>query len=106
MDLPNPDRKLKPAMLATMVLKEPAAPQLLVPSSAVVRDGNVEFVFVQRAADTFVLRPVTLDGEFNERRVLLDGVYPGEQIVVEGAFHLNNERRRRALRGNDDNGGA
>ena len=48
----------------------------------------------------------TLDGEFNERRVLLDGVYPGEQIVVEGSFHLNNERRRRALRGNDGNGGA
>jgi cobalt-zinc-cadmium efflux system membrane fusion protein len=106
MDLPNPDRKFKPAMLATMVLKEPAAPQLMLPSSAVVRDGNAEFVFVQRAANTFVLRQVALDGEFDERRILRDGVYPGEKVVVEGAFHLNNERRRRALRGNDDNGGA
>ncbi len=106
MDLPNPDRKLKPAMLATMLLKEKAAPQLMLPASAVVRDGDAEFVFIQRAADTFVLRRVMLDGEFDERRVLHDGVQPGEKVVVEGAFHLNNERRRRALRGNSDSGGA
>jgi len=101
MDLPNPDRKLKPAMLATMVLKDQAEEKQIVPAAAVVRDGNAEYVFVQRAADTFVLRPVMLDGEFSGSRVLVDGVRPGEKIVVEGAFHLNNERRRRALRGND-----
>jgi hypothetical protein len=32
---------------------------------------------------------------------LLDGVRPGEKIVIAGAFHLNNERRRRALRGGE-----
>ncbi len=106
MDLSNPDRKFKPAMLATMVLKEQVAQQQVLPTAAVVRDGNVEYVFVQRAADTLVLRPVTLDGEFGERRVLLAGVFSGEKIVVEGAFHLNNERRRRALHGNEDKGGA
>jgi cobalt-zinc-cadmium efflux system membrane fusion protein len=106
MDLPNPDRKFKPAMLATMMLKEQPERKQVLPSAAVVRDGNAEYVFIQRAADTFVLRPVSLDGEFEERRVLLAGVSPGEKIVVDGAFHLNNERRRRAVRGSDDGGGA
>jgi len=101
MDLPNPERKLKPAMLATMVLKYQAEKQQVVPAAAVVREGNSECVFVQRDADTFVLRQVTLDGEFGGSRVLVDGVRPSEKIVVEGAFHLNNERRRRTLRGDD-----
>jgi cobalt-zinc-cadmium efflux system membrane fusion protein len=84
-----------------MVLKDQAEEKQIVPAAAVVRDGNAEYVFVQRAADTFVLRPVMLDGEFSGSRVLIDGIRPGEKIVVEGAFHLNNERRWRALRGND-----
>jgi len=101
MDLPNPDRKLKPAMLATMILKDQAEQQQVVPLTAVVREENGECVFVQRDADTFVLRQVKLGGEFGVNRVLLDGVRPGEKIVIAGAFHLNNERRRRALRGGE-----
>lgn len=101
MNLPNPARRYKPAMLATMVLKEQTEKQQVVPSSAVVRENDAEHVFVQRGTDTFVLRPVTLGGEYGGRRVLVDGIRPGEHIVLDGAFHLNNERRRRALRGSE-----
>jgi cobalt-zinc-cadmium efflux system membrane fusion protein len=101
MDLPNPDRKYKPAMLATMVLKNQTERQQVIPSTAVVREDDKEHVFVQMDADTFVLRPVTLGGEFGGSRVLVEGVRPGEKIVVDGAFHLNNERRRQLLRGNE-----
>jgi cobalt-zinc-cadmium efflux system membrane fusion protein len=98
MDLPNTDRKLKPAMIATMVLKDAAERRQVVPSPAVVREGNDDFIFIQRGTDTFVLRPVTLGGEYGGNRVVVDGVQPNDKIVVEGAFHLNNERRRRAVR--------
>lgn len=101
MNLPNPSRRFKPAMLATMVLKEQTEKQQVIPAAAVVRENDAEHVFVQRGSDTFVLRPVTLGSEFSGRRVLLEGVQPGEKIVLDGAFHLNNERRRRALRGSD-----
>jgi cobalt-zinc-cadmium efflux system membrane fusion protein len=101
MDVPNPNRRLKPAMLATMELKEHTENQQVVPASAVVRDENNEYLFVQRDADTFLLREVKLGGEFGGRRVLIEGIRPGEKIVVEGAFHLNNERRRRNMRGEE-----
>lgn len=98
MDMPNPKRRLKPAMLATMVLKDALEREQLVPATAVVREGNVEHVFVERDAGTFVLRPVVLGGEIGARRIVESGLRPGEKIVINGAFHLNNERRRRSLR--------
>lgn len=101
MDLPNPKARYKPAMLATMLLKEHTEQRTVVPVAAVVREENLEHLFVQRTPGTYVLRPVTLGEEFEGRRVLLEGIQPGEQIVTAGAFHLNNERRRRAQRGQD-----
>jgi cobalt-zinc-cadmium efflux system membrane fusion protein len=101
MELPNPERKYKPAMLATMVLRNPTESRQVIPASAVVREEDLEHVFVQIDADTFVLRPVTLGEEFGNARVLIHGVRPGEKIVVDGAFHLNNERRRLLLRSSE-----
>jgi len=101
MELPNPGYRYKPAMLATMTLKDQRERKQVVPGTAVVREQDVNHVFVQLDNDTFVLRPVTLGDEFGGNRVLLDGLRPGEKIVTEGAFHLNNERRRRAIRGDE-----
>jgi membrane fusion protein, heavy metal efflux system len=99
MDLPNPERRYKPAMLATIVLQDHAERQLLIPATAVVREGNREQVFVEKATDTYVLREVTLGGEFGDKRVLLGGLRPHEKIVLDGAFHLNNERKHLATQG-------
>jgi len=99
MDVPNPGRRLKPAMLATMALRDQAEKRQVVPVSALVREGDTEMLFVERAPGVFVLRPVTLGDEFGNVRVLTSGIQPGEKIVTDGAFHLNNERRRRAVRG-------
>ncbi len=96
-DLPNPRRKFKPQMLATMNLKEGAQQRLVVPLTAVVREDNREYVFVQQGEKQFILRPVELGPEFEKVRVLLAGVEPGEKVVTDGAFHLNNERRRLAV---------
>lgn len=99
MDVPNPARRLKPAMLATMALRDHAEKRQVVPVSAVVREGDAELIFVERSPGVYVLRPIVLGGEFGNRRVLASGIQPGEKIVIDGAFHLNNERRRRAVRG-------
>ncbi|MEQ1886902.1 MAG: efflux RND transporter periplasmic adaptor subunit [Bryobacteraceae bacterium] len=99
LDLPNPRKRFKPAMLATMVLRDPAQRKQVIPVTAVVREGNDEFVFVQLEPDKFVLRPVVLGEEHGGNRVLTDGIQPGEKIVVDGAFHLNNERKRLAVQG-------
>jgi membrane fusion protein, heavy metal efflux system len=99
MELANPQRRYKPSMLATMTIADRAQRKQVVPAAAVVRDGDKEFVFVQSSADVFTLRPVSLGEESGGRRILMDGLRPGEKIVVEGAFHLNNERIRLSVQG-------
>jgi cobalt-zinc-cadmium efflux system membrane fusion protein len=101
MEIANPRGRFKPAMLATMTLRDQTERQQLVPTTAVVREDNQENVFVQLDDDSFVLRKVTLGEEFGRNRVLVDGIRAGEKIVLDGAFHLNNERRRLLLRGSD-----
>ena len=101
-EVPNADRKLKPAMLATMSLETKPERRMVVPAAAVVREENVAHVFVQQQqTNTFLLRKITVDREADGNRVSIQGVEPGERIITEGAFHLNNERRRRALRGQE-----
>ena len=97
MNLPNPKRLYKPAMLTTMTLIDGSEQRLVVPASAVVREGNDDCVFIQAAPNTYLLKPVSLGDDLGDKRVLLDGVREGERIVIDGAFHLNNERKRLAL---------
>jgi cobalt-zinc-cadmium efflux system membrane fusion protein len=99
MDLPNPAREYKPGMLVSVMIKGAPQERPVLPAGAVVREENRDFVFVQTGPSTFALRPVTLGAELEGYRVLVSGPRPDEPVVVEGAFHLNNERRRRNLQG-------
>ena len=98
MNVANPRGRYKPAMLATMRLKDKVQRERVVPVTAVVRENNRDNVFIQTAPRTFVLREVQLGGEFGDFRALIAGVEPNETIVVDGAFHVNNERKK-ALQG-------
>jgi cobalt-zinc-cadmium efflux system membrane fusion protein len=92
LELPNPDRKLKPHMYATIrVHSLPVRNALVVPEHAVQRDRDRRFVFIQRDATTFEARDV-LVGESNGEHVrILDGLREGEPLVVKGAFILKSE---------------
>jgi cobalt-zinc-cadmium efflux system membrane fusion protein len=99
MDLPNPERIYKPAMLASLLLKGKPQRRQVVPAASVVREENKDYVFVQTGSDAFRLREVAVGPETDGLRPLIRGVREGEKIVVDGAFHLNNERKRRLLQG-------
>lgn len=98
-ELENPQRSLKPAMLASVMIEPRAVDRLVVPGSAVVRENNQDHVFVRAQDGTFRLVQVTLGNESSGLRVVHSGLQGGEPIVTEGAFHLNNERRRAELEG-------
>lgn len=98
LDLHNPERHYKPAMLASVMIKGKHEKRVTVPAEAIVRDDNRDYVFVP-ASGGYRLQPVTLGEEYDGHRVVLSGLRADEQIVVGGAFHLNNERRRRQLEG-------
>jgi cobalt-zinc-cadmium efflux system membrane fusion protein len=86
-------------MLATMTLQDKVQREEVVPLAAIVREENQDHVFVQRGPDTFLLRQIATGEQFGDTRVVKSGLAPGEKIVTDGAFHLNNERKRRALGG-------
>ncbi len=95
----NTDGRLKPAMLATMLIATEAVPRLAVPVTAVIRENNLDYVFIQVKAGQFKLIEVRLAPEVNGLRPVLSGVKLGDNVVIDGAFHLNNERNRQALEG-------
>ena len=86
-------------MLATMLIEARPSDKLVVPASAVVREGEEEFVFVVGDGGQYRLTKVKLAPEHGGRRVVISGLKGGEKLVVEGAFHLNNERNRLAAEG-------
>jgi membrane fusion protein, heavy metal efflux system len=97
MNVPNPHGRYKPAMLTTMALIDGAQQHTVVPATAVVRESNEDYVFVERSPNTFVLHKVTLGEDAGSVRVVVNGITRADRIVTNGAFHLNNERKRVAL---------
>ncbi len=97
MDLDNGRLEYKPAMLADIRLEEKPERRMVIPTAAVVREGNDDCVFVDLGNWTFGIRRVTLGGEFGEKRVVEAGLKEGERIAVKGGFHLNTERKRASL---------
>ena len=93
----NPKFVLKPQMLATLLLNGSYVKQLAVPASAVVRENDREYVFVQTGERQFRLTEVQLDAAAGEVRPVRKGINEGVRIVVDGTFHLNSQRKRAEL---------
>lgn len=98
-EIDNRDGRLKPAMLASMLIEASPTERLIIPPSAVVRESDVDHVFISLGEGQFRLVRVKLGPESNGHRVVLEGLKPGDPIVIEGGFHLNNERNRKELEG-------
>jgi membrane fusion protein, heavy metal efflux system len=95
LELPNPDRKLKPEMFATIrIYSQPETNVLLVPETAVQRDRARQFVFLQRDSGTYEVRDIKV-GESNGNTIkILDGLHEGDPVVTKGAFILKSELLR------------
>ena len=86
--LPNPGRTLKPEMFATISLVRSIAPTIVIPASAVIREGANSYVYVQRNANQFEKRAVTLGNTASDQAEVQQGLKAGEVIVAEGALLL------------------
>lgn len=98
-ELDNADGRLKPAMLASMLIEARPVERLVVPSAAVVRENDEDHVFVAQGDGSYRLVKVVLAVEQRGLRPVVSGLKAGEKVVTEGAFHLNNERKRKELEG-------
>ena len=95
LEFENPGTRLKPGMFATVRIQYRRKEDVLaVPSQAVLRTGERSLVFVARGAGRFAPREVRTGLVGDRHRVeILEGLTPGEQVVVSGQFLLDSESR-------------
>ncbi len=86
--LPNDDHRLKPEMFVTICVLRSSASRIILPSTAVVHDGNKAWVLVRRTGERFRRRDVVLGHTFDNGVEIASGLRTGEVVVVEGASLL------------------
>lgn len=98
LELPNPDRRLKPEMFATIrLMSEPQPDRLAVPEAAIQRDHEQTFVFVQRDDTTYEVREVRVGESNGTVTTILDGLSEGDPVVTRGAFILKSELMKKQV---------
>ena len=89
--LPNEDGRLRPGLWAEFHLITQSRENILsIPRSAVQGDAARRFVFIKdyELDHTYVKVPVVL-GETNDQRVeVLQGLFPGDEVVTRGGYSL------------------
>lgn len=91
-ELDNANGRLKPSMLASMLIESAPIKRLVVPITAVVREQDADYIYIEEKPGIYRLKPVRLSTEHNGQRVVLEGLSQGTRVVSDGAFHLNNHR--------------
>ena len=87
--LANPDNRLRPEMLADAEIPVGKSKRiLLVPSDAIQQINGQDIVFVRTAADHFMVRAVQRGETSGGHTPILDGLKPGDEVVVRGSFVL------------------
>ena len=90
--LANADHRLRPNVYARVrfSVQHPGA-SIEIPATAIVSDGERQYVYVQDAPGHFARREVIVGSAHEGRMPVIKGLAPGETIVQEGAILLDNQ---------------
>jgi membrane fusion protein (multidrug efflux system) len=84
-EVPNPDGLLLPGQYVRVRLSQAELPSgILLPQQAVTRTGQGDTVLVIGADNKPMPRPVKVGNAQGNQWVILDGLKPGEQVIVDG----------------------
>ena len=88
-EFPNPDHDLLPGSFVRVRLEQAVNKEAItVPQRAILRDGaGVAQVLLLDADNRVKQQPLQLGGVQNDRRIVNEGLKPGDQIVIEGLQH-------------------
>jgi cobalt-zinc-cadmium efflux system membrane fusion protein len=90
--LPNPAGKLLPAMYASLEPQsDPGDRAIVVPLNSLFTEGESDWLFVAIGAGMYQKRPVKVGLRLKDEAVILEGLKPGERLVVSGALLLRTE---------------
>lgn len=87
-ELANPQLRLKPDMFATLRLLRSTSQGLLIPATAVDREGQKAYAYVGTGNNRFERREVTLGRTVDDDVEVLSGLTAGATIVSEGGVLL------------------
>ena len=82
--LPNPDQRLKPEMFGTIHVKEGIHQALVIPATAIIREGSNTTVFVKNGGKP-EQRTVTVGQTVDGRVEILTGLHVGDEVAADGA---------------------
>ena len=90
--VPNPATKLRPGMFASAHIAEPETREaVFVPEDALQDINGLPVVFVTADGTTFQARTVNVGTRSMGKAEIVDGLKPGDRIVVKGAFMVKSE---------------
>lgn len=87
----NPYNLLKPGMYATVRLTTPSRSAITVPSTAVLRTGDRNVVFVDMGNAQLMPHDVELGRTAGDYTEILAGLEPGQRVVTSAQFLLDSE---------------
>ena len=87
-EVPNSDGRLKPDMFANVqIITDLHRTAISIPQSAVLNDAGKAIVFVSEGSG-FKKRQVTTGIQSNDRVEIIEGLAPGDKVVVKGNYLL------------------
>lgn len=90
--IPNLQGKLLPAMYASVEVQSDADDKaIIVPLNALFTEGESDWLFVAIGDGLYKKRPVKVGLRLKDKAVILEGLNPGERLVVGGALLLRTE---------------
>ena len=87
-DIANPRQLLKPEMFATIRVIRADRPVIVLPATAVIREGDQSSVYVEQSPGKFEKRSVQLARTSGSEVEIASGLKPGEHVAVQGAALL------------------
>src|SRR5699024_3231782 len=89
-EFPNKDTELWPGQFVNVRMKVATVENgLVVPTQAVERGPDGEYVYLLQKDNTVKMQPVTVSGNADDTHVLVSkGVAAGDKVVTEGQFRL------------------
>ena len=93
----NPGEVIKPNMYARVVLQaSPREGVLSIPLEALIRAGDRDRVIVETGEGRFEAREVVAGIESGDRLEIIEGLSPGDRVVVSGQFLIDSEASLKA----------
>jgi cobalt-zinc-cadmium efflux system membrane fusion protein len=86
--LPNADGRIKPGLFGAIRLLRSSVLGILVPSTAVLREGDTSYIFVSKGNGRFIRNTVKLGRAVDGTLEILSGLNAGDTIVSDGALLL------------------